>query len=153
MTEPNTTDPFVDKALGDIRAVLVEAKAPDGPELDGVRWLVTSLQEAQAEVTRLTAEIQRLQPMADDGKQYRADLITETLAEGVRAMGDSFPEETYKGMLENGTSIEAIKKMRDAFAERARQRLPGGRQTIDDDERQNPQRTEPATPHLAYSAA
>lgn len=152
MTEPiqvETTDNgeaiYSFAEMDQVRAILTEAKAPEGIE-QGVRWLTT-------EVTRLTAEVQRLQPLADDGKQYRADLISDTLAEGVRAMGDTFPEETYRGMLENGTSIEAIKKMRDAFAEQAKQQLPAGRQTVDDDQLQNPQRTEPATPNLAYAAA
>lgn len=158
MTEPIKTES--NEPLAEVRAVLIEAKAPEGTEVEGVRWLATELQGAQTEVTRLTAEVQRLQPMesevqrlqplADDGKQYRSDLITETLAEGVRAMGDTFPEETYKGMLEPA-SIEAIKKMRDAFAEQAKGRLPNGRQTVDDDQLQNTPRPAPATPDLAYA--
>lgn len=159
MTEPKqaeSKEPLaeVQKTLVSIRGVLDNATVaiPDGDELERVCFLITERERLTTEVARQADEVKRLQPLADDGAKYRADLISDTLAEGVRVMGDSFPEETYKGMLENGTSIEAIKKMRDAFAEQAKTRLPGGRQTVDEDELQQPQKLERETPNLAYAA-
>lgn len=131
-------DPFAN-----IRAILTEAKAPGEPD-EGIRWLVT-------ENTRLAGEVKRLQPLADDGAAYRADLIADALAEGVRAMGDDFPEESYRGMLEANPSIEAIKKIRNGFAEQAKKNFPNGRQTVDEDQNAETKRPAPETPDLAYS--
>jgi hypothetical protein len=101
-------------------------------------------------VEYLAAEIERLRPLADAGRQYRADLIGEALAEGVRAMGDKFPAETYRGMLE-AASIENIKSLRDNLAALAARQLPGGRQTVDDE--QSPADRPPArdVPDSAYA--
>jgi hypothetical protein len=122
MAEPTNND-----LLPRIRAILDEAKAPEGDEAAGVRWLA-------GEVTRLTAENVRLSPLAEDGKAYRTDLIEDTLKEGVRAMGLNFPEETYREMLA-GATLERIKTVRDKFAEQAKGVVPSGRQTTDTDEK------------------
>jgi hypothetical protein len=151
-----------------IRAVLAEAGAP--AELaaaesaaEGVRWLAERLSEATTVIEQHTqhvaehaervrgmqAEIDRLQPLADDGRAYRADLVDQAICEGVRAMGAGFPEETYRGMLE-GVPLEHIKRIRDTFAEQAGQRFPGGRQSVD--EEQKPQQQPVQTPDIAYAA-
>lgn len=89
--------------------------------LAAVRDLLADHEKAQA-------EIERLRPLADDGQQYRADLIEEALAEGVRANGDDFALETYRGMLE-AAPLSQIRQMRDDWARLAKARFPGGRQT------------------------
>lgn len=152
MTEPKqveNNDPLrqaQDAALASIRAVLQEAKAPEGVEVEGVRWLVGELSKTQDEVTRLTTEVQRLQPLADDGTKYRTDLIDETIAEGVRAMGSNFSEETYRGMLASAP-LDHIKQIKSNFAAQAKELLPGGRQMIDEDERQQEQGGLREVPH------
>jgi hypothetical protein len=78
----------------------------------------------------LTAEVDRLRGLADMGKAYHADLIEETIAAGIRAQGNSFPSEQYRGLLESA-GIEQIKAVRDGFAAQAAERLPVGRKTID----------------------
>jgi hypothetical protein len=83
--------------------------------VDAVRWLVS--------------ENTRLSPLADDGKKYRESLIAEALAEGVRAI-DNFKEETYKAMFAN-VQIETIRSMKEDWAAIAKQRFPGGRQSVD----------------------
>lgn len=72
------------------------------------------------------------------------------MAEGVRAMGDAFPEETYRAMLENAP-LEHVRQVRDTFAEQAKARFPGGRQTsgLNGNDAQ-PGR--PVTPAAAYGA-
>ena len=118
----------MDERLLEIRTVLQRVALPadvgDCP-VDAVRHLVDRVQH-------LEDEVERLRPLADDGHQYRHDLIEETLAEGVRAMGQAFPTESYRAMLEK-SSLEHIKAVRDSFRERAAQRFPGGKQTVDDD--------------------
>lgn len=147
MTEQKTDDFLVS-----VRAALQEfnmAGGTEGDELATIRLIISSKQEALEKVEKLTAEVTRLQPLADDGAKYRADLIADTLAEGVRAMGDNFPQESYSGLLEKA-DIEAIKKMRDGFKEQAR--LPKGRQSVDDDQTPvNGKAPQPATPDLAYA--
>lgn len=129
MSEQPTND-----LLTQIRAILTEAKAPQGgSEVDGVRWLAGEVAHLFSEVTRLTAESARLTPLAADGQAYRADLIEETLKEGVRAMGLNFPQEAQKEMLE-GASLARIKEVKEKFAEQARATIPTGRQTTSEDE-------------------
>lgn len=83
-------------------------------------------------IRRLGTELSQLRSLADDGRQYRTDLIEEALAEGVRAHGDEFAQETYRGMLEQ-SSIEVIKRMRDDWKAIGDKRFLGGRQTEDGD--------------------
>ena len=86
------------------------------------------------ELTRqLSAENARLTPLADDGKAYRADLIKDALAEGVRAHGDKFAEETYRAML-TAAPLDTIKQMRADWAATANKVFPKGRQTGDNNE-------------------
>lgn len=120
-----------------VNAILSETNAPGDEPLERLRWLV--------------AENARLQPLAEQGEQYRADLIEQALAEGVRAMGETFPRETYDRMFE-GATIEHIKRVRDAWAAQARKLFSAGRKTVDE-ERQPPQR-EPvgSVPKHAYKS-
>lgn len=144
--------------LDQVRAILAEVEAPGEPA-EGVRWLVdqvaelnlhiAGLERQDERIAELEAEVTRLQPLADEGNAYRADLIEQALAEGVRAMGNQFPEETYRGMLAEA-SLEHIKRIRDSFAEQARAIFNGGRQSVDQIQ-EPPQRTEPETPDLAYA--
>lgn len=177
MTEPiktESTEPMAE--VIDIQPILRQVGAPIEIELsdngaDGLRWMADEIGRLRDEIAKahsnnreLTAEVQRLQPIADGMNKYRADLIAETLAERVRGLEspgkELTPEEesaaeaianTYRTMLENAP-LEDIKTMRDAFKKEANKRLPtNGRQTVDDDQLQNPPRTAPATPDLAYA--
>lgn len=120
--------------LEQIRALASEAGAPEGDVIEAVRWLV--------------GENARLAPLADDGRQYRADLVESALAEGVRAMGESFPQETYRQMFSRA-GLEEIKLLRAKWMELAGQRLPGGRQTVD---QAAVKRAAPAVPDAAYKS-
>lgn len=140
-----------ERTLEAIRDVTTRSAAPQGIELDAaVRWLNEQLVEATRQRDEAQQEVARLQPLADQGRAYRDELVNQAVAEGVRAMGEAFPEETYRAMLA-GAPLEHIRQVRDTFAEQARARFPGGRQTRDVNEKDGaPAR--PATPAAAYGA-
>jgi hypothetical protein len=78
-------------------------------------------------------ELTRLRPLADMGRQYRSDLVEDTIKEGIAAMGNTFPTEQYRSLL--GTSnIETIKSIRDSFAAQAKALLGGGRKIKEEKE-------------------
>lgn len=93
----------------------------------------------------------RLAPLADAGRQYREDLVADALAEGVRAMGEAFPTETYRGIM-NRAGLEEIKQLRANFAAQAAVRLPGGRQTKDSSEQPAQQAKHERVPASHYKA-
>jgi hypothetical protein len=95
----------------------------------------------------LRDENDRLTPLADQGKQYRADIIKAALAEGVRALGDDFHSETYEKMFIDA-DISHIKRMRDDWKSQADLIFKGKRKTVDDEQ----QKTTP-TPVSAVPAA
>jgi hypothetical protein len=98
-------------------------------------------------VNELETRVSQMQTMADMGKQYREDLISDTIVAGARELGESFNEETYRRVLE-GASIESIKTMRSDWDTIARSILKSGRQTseeIDDDTPPTADNTQPVT--------
>lgn len=136
--EPNTNENEVYAALVSIRAIAVEAGcAEDMNSVEAVRWLA--------------GEVARLQPLADDGAAYRAALIEEAIAEGIRANGKDFPAQTYRGMLEKA-GLPHIKQVRDQFAAAASRNLPGGRHTVDEEEKPAPKKSISIVPDAAYAA-
>lgn len=86
--------------------------------------------DIRAAVEWLVNEVIRLRPLADDGRTYREDLIGQALAEGVRALGSGFSEETYRGILA-AAPLDTIKRMRDDWKAVGDARFPGGRVTVD----------------------
>jgi hypothetical protein len=117
-----------------IRLALTEAgQAPDADIPIAVRAVVD--------------EFSRLRPLADEGRQYRADLVEQAISEGKRAHGTEFAEETYRGLL-GSASLETVKRMRDDWKAVGDKQFPGGRQTVDANETVTPirggRRTVPA---------
>ncbi len=143
----NAGDEEARAAVAEVRQALLESAAPQGVGLaEAVRALNAQLAEATRERDEARAEVARLQPLADQGRAYREELVNQAVAEGVRAMGEGFPEETYRAMLA-GATLEHIRQVRDTFAGQAAERFPGGRQTRDQEQEQ-PERA--ATPAAAY---
>lgn len=99
-----------------------------------------SFVEAIASVCR---ELVDLRPIADDGKKWRATLVTEALAQGVAAFGDAWPQERQKARLERMSpeDIELETHSWQAIADKA---LPAGRATVDGDGAPKPQPKTPA---------
>lgn len=88
-----------------------------------------------AEIERLRPfeeEVTRLRPLADEGRAYRADLVTGALTEGARAYGADFSEETYRGLLE-AAPLETVKRMAADWQKAADEIFKGGRKTQDGD--------------------
>lgn len=108
-----------EKLYKDARATATEVVGEEAEPADALRQLAT--------------EVERLRPLADDGRAYRADLIDEALAEGVRANGEDFAEESYRGILERA-DIATIKRMRDDWKRLGDKRFPGGAGSVPDDE-------------------
>lgn len=107
-----------------------------------------------AQVLRWQAgEVSRLRPLADDGRRYREDLITEALAEGVRALGEAFSRETYEAVL-RAAGIDTIRRMRDDWKQIGDQRFPGGRkiQEAEVDETPQPEVVTDEVPRHAFKA-
>jgi hypothetical protein len=139
MNPPTTKEPTAEERTNQDSSLLetqtrqlaeVISEAPkDKPIVEQVRFL--------------NDEVKRLRPLADDGTAYRASLIEEAHAEGVRAHGTEYAKETYQAVFV-ASPIETIRKMRDDFARIAKEKFPGGRKTKDEGEelpevRQTPQ--------------
>lgn len=100
-----------------------------GELLTAADWIVAG-GDPVVGVRGLLAEVARLTPLAAEGEQYRADLVAEALAEGVRAYGKQFDEATYRKTLE-AAPLATIKRFTADWSEIAGKRFPGGRQTTD----------------------
>lgn len=122
--------------LEQIRAILTENNQEIANIVDAVRELMT--------------ENARLAPLADEGRQYRADLVEAAITEGVRAMGEAFPTETYRELLKSA-SLEQVKLLRDRWQTQAATLFPGGRQTVND-EQQKQKQAAPRVPAAAYKS-
>lgn len=83
-------------------------------------------------IQKISNRVKELEPEAEEGRQYRKDLIAEALAEGVRAGGNDFDKTTYQGVLER-SPLNVIKRMRDDWKKVATITLPAGRSSVDDD--------------------
>lgn len=131
----------VEKALATVDGANVEAR------LAGVLAERTSLGQR---VKALEAEVATLKPKAADGATYRADLIANALAEGVRAYGEKFDETTYRSLLESA-DLTVVKRLLTDWQSIGNGRLPSGRKTGDKHEAGAPE-TESTIPTAAYRA-
>lgn len=135
-----------------VRQATLQSAAPQGVALDAaVRWLNEQLATVTRQMNEAQAEVARLQPLADQGRAYREELVNQAVAEGVRALGEAFPEETYRAMLANAP-LEHIRQVRDTFAEQAAVRFPGGRLTQDAKGNDGQASARGAVPAAAYGA-
>jgi hypothetical protein len=92
--------------------------------------------DAVTAIREMASEIRRLAPLADDGRRYRADLIREALAEGVRAFGNGFATERYTALLQReATTLDDIIGFRNDWRTIANEVIPAGRSTRDHSER------------------
>lgn len=120
-----------EKLISDIRAALaIDEQADLVGAVTGLASEVEQLRSAGQRVTELEAQVAELTPRANDGDTYRADLVAEALAEGVRAYGDKFDAKTYEPVLKSA-ALDAVKRFRDDWAAVGNARFPGGRQTTD----------------------
>jgi len=112
----------LDPCVEELREIVVEAHE------SGIanREIVGALPEEQ----RTVEGVEALMAKAADGDQYRSDLLTEALAEGVRAEGNDFDADHWRTALEN-EPLDFIKKQRDVWTKSAK--ATPGRKTEDGD--------------------
>jgi len=153
------------RALADSQTARVRAAAealgvPEGGDLSAaIRSLRAEIARLQPwEAQALQAEerangyeqrIAELAPLAEDGRLYRADLLAEALAEGVRAYGERFNAEMYTALLQ-AAPLAAVKRMRDDWRLVGDQLFAGGRLTVDRPEQPAPPRQGKGTPDAAF---
>jgi hypothetical protein len=101
--------------------------------VETVTWLareVERLAPVEQDLIEANERIKELEPQAQDGEQYRNDLIEAALEEGVRAVGTEFAGETYREIL-GSSSIEVIKQMQADWQAAGDRRFSGGRKVRD----------------------
>lgn len=121
-----------EKLVADIRAEL--DIADDDKVLDSLKAIVAEnqrLAEVEQNWQELGERVKELEPLAEEGRTYRDDLVEQALAEGIRAYGDKFDKETYETMLRSA-SLDVIKRMKDDWQSLGDDRFPRGRQTTDE---------------------
>jgi hypothetical protein len=108
-----------------IKTVLVRTKTVNQEQADTLddTTVASALEQLGERFTVLEAQ-------AEEGRQYRSDLISTALAEGVRAHGNDFDKDGYRIILES-SSLSAIKRMTADWKKIADATLPSGRQSQD----------------------
>lgn len=121
-----------EKDLERIRSIFVDLELMTTEE-------ARSLEESKlaASVEFLAQMIRNMNQQAADGRQYRTDLITEALEQGVRAHGNSFDKEGYQALLE-GAPLDSIKRFASDWKRVADAALPTGRHSTDGEEQPAP---------------
>jgi hypothetical protein len=136
--------------LDSIRTNLV-AGGYDGEDVPAsVERLLTDLESAREAAEKAKAERVTLEAEAADGRQYRADMIAQALAEGVRANGASWNRATYEKAIAT-LPLDTIRTMSDDWKRQGDERFPPGRQTAEDAGRANGKAIAPV-PDSAYRA-
>jgi len=79
-----------------------------------------------ARLADLERQVADLSPLAETGRQYRADLIEEALTEGVRAFGNTFQRELHRRIFERA-SLEEIKAIRAEWQGLSRDKFGDGK--------------------------
>jgi hypothetical protein len=148
---------LTDEQIATIRLALAEAgQAPDADIPAAVRAVVDEARAASsqsAEIERLRpfeAQVAELTPLAETGRQYRADLVTAALTEGARAYGADFAEATYRGLLE-AAPLETVKRMHADWKAVGDKQFPGGRATIEGHEPGNGTAKQAEIPSAAFA--
>lgn len=119
----------VQEAMKDLADDTLEAAAGRIASLLATPEPTTQITELAAKVSELTQRVAELEPLAEQGRQYRQDLIEQALKEGVRAFGQSFDQEFWTRTF-GQMSVEDVKHLRAQWEGVTRERFgPGGRQT------------------------
>jgi hypothetical protein len=130
--------PLLNKALDALRSECAEdAGAETVIDRAGamLREAITTATEfadaARAAGIETVEQLKSLTERAKAGDAYRAELIDQTIKEGIRSQGESFNEDLWKKILEEpGRSLDDIKGFRDQFASQAKDRFGSGSRQI-----------------------
>lgn len=126
-TPPPAASPFGTPAL---RSLMEAAGLTLGESDDHNLRILT---EAVKKLPEYEKERERLAVLADYGTKYRAQLIEDTLSEGVRAFGAGFNKEQRRLQYESAT-IETIRADFDLFKPLGDATFAGGRGSVDQGE-------------------
>jgi hypothetical protein len=148
------------RILGVIRGQLRAVGVEDGVDIvEAVRMVAAQVPdltsrnvELMAQVEGLNARVAETATLAEDGRTYRADLIAEAMAEGVRAYGPTFAQDTYRGILEAGP-IATIRRLRDDWRTIGDKLFQPGRQTVETSEPPKPAAATSKIDDAAYRGA
>jgi hypothetical protein len=105
-------------------------------------------EEIVGRIMALEAKIAELTPQAAEGIAYRDHLVTEALAQGVRAQGKEFDAAAYEAIL-RAAPLGTIERMRDDWKRIADKTFPVGRQSVDSEQEQSKPRLV-TTPDAAF---
>lgn len=86
-------------------------------------------------IEALQQRVKELEPQAEEGRQYRVDLIKTALEEGVRAQGNEFDSALYEENL-GRSSIAVIKRFTADWKKVADEKLKGGRASTETETRE-----------------
>lgn len=114
-----------EKDFARITTALVDCRVLDAAEVASVDD--TNL---AALVEKASQRLQSLESQALEGQEYRASLIEDALAEGVRAQGTSFNRSLYETTLKTAP-LSVIRQMRDDWKRVADAIFPSGRRSVD----------------------
>lgn len=148
-----TMDEF-EKMVNQIREVLtIDDKTDVVGTVMTTNTELLRLRTLEPELVTLRERVATLEPQAKDGEQYRNDLVSEALGEGVRAMGDKFSKETYETLLRKAP-LDVVKQMKADWSAIGNARFTGGRQSTDEGEQApgTKKRTGALIPESAYKS-
>lgn len=126
-TTPGEDSDMTDEEVTRIQTAFARLGLPISDDVAG------SLETIAERLVAADARVKDLEPQAAEGRQYRADMIAAALTEGVRAFGQGFDKPGWQEDLQR-LSLERVKSWRDMWQDIADATLPGGRQTVDDDQ-------------------
>lgn len=95
-----------------------------------IRGLYAEQERLTGQVGDLQKRVAELEPEAELGRKYRAFLVRETMAEGVRALGEAFPAETMQTML-NAADVATVETLLSHYRGIAAETFVGGRRSVD----------------------
>ena len=92
--------------------------------------IIVNARDLSTKYNAALKQVTELEPLAEDGRIYRNELVAEALAEGVRAQGNDFDTELYEATLRSAP-LKVVKRMRDDWKRAANVALPTGRTTAE----------------------
>jgi len=98
----------------------------DKEEEEKANLFMTKEQATEALGKEMTVEA--VLSLAKDGEAFRKEVIEDAVTAGVRAMGNDFPADTWKGTFST-MSIQAIRDIAKTFHAQAEAEIPAGRAT------------------------
>lgn len=127
-------------AIEQFRSTLRSAGFTQEEPAELFQAVMTRFTEQDAELTQLRDVETSLRPMAAIGERHRKERIDRAITEGKRAFGAEFDETAERTLLES-FDLDGVNRYGDANERIASKLFPGGRVTVDHDERETETKT------------